>query len=111
MKKLVIGILEKNRVSLTTSVLIVLIIISQAYKKPMNMGFLKVLGEIMMMISIFLVSFLGGMIGEALRKYTHPNEIYSYGFWDTLKNKVFWAIGPQVIGSLIALYIVFGLIF
>lgn len=111
MKKLLINFLKDNKVSFITSLCIVFIGISQTYKETISKGIGKIFLEIIMIIAIFIVSFLGGVIGEVLRKYTHPDEIYSYGFWNTLKNRVFWAIGPQVIGSFVALYIIFGLIF
>lgn len=55
--------------------------------------------------SLFLAS-----IGDKLRTMAMPVVILSSGFVDTLKTKLFWAIGPQIIGVLIGQAIVWSLI-
>lgn len=41
----------------------------------------------------------GALIGDALRKFAHPDAVYTTGgFFLLIWIKVFWKIGPQVIG-------------
>lgn len=41
----------------------------------------------------------GALIGDALRKFAHPDSVYTNGgFFQLIWIKVFWACGPQVIG-------------
>lgn len=41
----------------------------------------------------------GALIGDAIRKAAHPDAVYtSGGLFSLLWIKVFWAVGPQVIG-------------
>ncbi|HDS0927958.1 TPA: hypothetical protein QDZ23_002614 [Pseudomonas putida] len=41
----------------------------------------------------------GALLGDALRKFAHPDSVYtSGGFFHLIWIKVFWACGPQVIG-------------
>lgn len=41
----------------------------------------------------------GALIGDALRKFAHPDSVYTRGgFFHLIWIKVFWACGPQVIG-------------
>lgn len=41
---------------------------------------------------------LGAVIGNKIRVYTHPNAILTSGIADTFKQRIFWQIGPQLIG-------------
>ena len=46
-----------------------------------------------------LLGTIGALIGNALRKFAHPNTVYTNGgFFQLIWIKVFWAMGPQVIG-------------
>ena len=41
----------------------------------------------------------GALIGDALRKFAHPDSVYTNGgFFQLIWIKVFWVCGPQVIG-------------
>ncbi|MFV7463677.1 hypothetical protein [Pseudomonas shirazica] len=41
----------------------------------------------------------GALLGDALRKFAHPDSVYtSGGFFHLIWIKVFWVCGPQVIG-------------
>lgn len=44
----------------------------------------------------------GALIGDAIRKFAHPDAVFtSGGIFQLLWIKVFWRIGPQVIGLLL----------
>ena len=48
----------------------------------------------------------GALLGDVLRKFAHPDSVYtSGGFFDLIKIKIFWACGPQVIGLGIGLFV------
>lgn len=54
----------------------------------------------------YLTGIIGGIILSAianqLRQSLMPDAVYTTdGFWGLLKAKVFWAIGPQVVASII----------
>lgn len=56
-------------------------------------------------ISIFIIAYFSGAIGNLLRMIAMPDAFFSRGFLDTLKEKLFWSIGPQVIGSVGGVFI------
>lgn len=109
-KELLVKFLKVNKVSVIISSIIIFLGVISTFNEISNLSFSKILVELLTIVFGFIVSLIGGVIGELLRNYTKPDMIYSYGFWGTLKNKVFWSIGPQLIGSLVALYIVFMVI-
>lgn len=44
----------------------------------------------------------GAMIGDAIRRFAHPDAVFtSGGILQLVWIKIFWALGPQVIGLLI----------
>lgn len=46
-----------------------------------------------------LLGTIGALIGNALRKFAHPNTVYTTGgFFQLIWIKVFWSMGPQVVG-------------
>jgi hypothetical protein len=48
----------------------------------------------------------GAMIGDAIRKYAHPDAVFTTGgIVQLIWIKVFWQIGPQVIGMVIGVAI------
>jgi hypothetical protein len=57
---------------------------------------------------------LGGVIGDALRRWAHPDaQVIGGGFFEIIGQKIFWAIGPQVIGCGIGIgfsFYLFGLL-
>lgn len=62
----------------------------------------------------FLVStgiFVGSFayLGKLVRDFVVPDAIVTNGAVDTFKQKVFWMIGPQVIGGVIGLIATHGL--
>lgn len=56
------------------------------------------------------LSFIAALVGDMLRKIAMPDAFFSSGMGDTLKKKLFWAIGPQVIGLLLAQGVVWGIL-
>ena len=46
---------------------------------------------------------VGVVIGDLLRKMAMPDAYFTTGFADSIKKRVFWAVGPQVIGWIIGL--------
>lgn len=48
----------------------------------------------------FFLTFLGCFIGNVLRRWIHPTAVFARGFGALLNAKIFWAIGPQLIGSI-----------
>lgn len=46
-----------------------------------------------------LLGTVGALLGDALRRFAKPNAIFTQGgFFSLIWIRVFWAIGPQVIG-------------
>lgn len=49
-----------------------------------------------------ILGLIGALAGDALRKLARPSSVYTRGgFFELIWIKVFWAIGPQVIGMFI----------
>ena len=49
---------------------------------------------------------LGVVIGDAIRRFAHPDAVYTTGgFFDIIKTKLFWMCGPQLIGMIIGIAI------
>lgn len=53
-------------------------------------------------IAIFFISFILGAIGWIIaawvRRFTHPDVIFTQGLADTFFKRLFWLMGPQMIG-------------
>lgn len=56
---------------------------------------------------IFVGSF--AYLGKLFRDFVMPDAILTSGAADTFKQKIFWMIGPQVIGAVIGLIATHGL--
>ena len=53
-------------------------------------------------ILCFIGSYIGALIGDFLRRLALPDSFFTSGdMIDILKTKLFWAIGPQVVGIFI----------
>lgn len=55
---------------------------------------------------------IGALIGDFIRKIAHPDMVFTFGdggAWDMLKVKIYWAIGPQLIGVIVGCYITIGI--
>lgn len=56
---------------------------------------------------ISLITIVGGSaIGNILRIIAMPDSFLSSGMVDTLKQKLFWAVGPQFFGAMIGWFII-----
>lgn len=53
---------------------------------------------------------LGAMLGNAIRRWIMPNFVIGGGFFDLLKQRIFWGIGPQAIGMATGLALGAGLV-
>lgn len=73
------------------------------------------LGFLLSFGASFLLSLAGYSIGNWLRKIAMPDAFFSSGMVDTLAKRLFWSIGPQMIGLGIGLatgqYAGWGLVF
>jgi len=62
-------------------------------------------GFFMKMVAILVGTGLGtagAMLGDALRRFTKPDAFFtSGGMGSILKTKLFWMVGPQLIGMVI----------
>lgn len=74
--------------------LIYLTINERAHGQIWPVGFLALLGYV-------LLSGLVWRIGDWLRIEMMPEVFFSSGFMDTVRTRVFWAIGPQVVGLIL----------
>jgi hypothetical protein len=46
-----------------------------------------------------VIGAIGALVGNALRKFARPDSVFTNGgFFQLIWIKVFWAMGPQVIG-------------
>lgn len=49
-----------------------------------------------------ITGWIGALIGNAIRKFVHPDSVFtSGGFFHLLWIKIFWMLGPQTIGLVI----------
>lgn len=44
------------------------------------------------------VSYFFALWGNKLRKFSQPSVLYTHGMLDCMEKKIFWAVGPQLIG-------------
>jgi len=52
------------------------------------------------------VGLLGAVLGNAIRRFAQPDMVYTNGgFFQLIWIKVFWNIGPQVIGLFIGVFV------
>jgi len=74
-----------------------------------HIGFgLRLLGAILAIVP----GFIGAMLGDMLRRFVIPDFVLtSGGFFQLLKTKLFWMIGPQLIGMFIGIAFVLGKVF
>ncbi|MGR6424488.1 hypothetical protein ACUZ8Y_15795 [Aeromonas veronii] len=54
-----------------------------------------------------LFTSLGLMGGELFRRFTQPNMLFADGAQEMFKKKLFWKVGPQLIGGVVG-YIAAG---
>jgi|GEM_PF-867868 len=63
-----------------------------------HVGFL---GHVAWLLSGTVFTTIGVSIGEAIRRFVQPDMILTTDAMDTFRKKVFWRVGPQVIGWII----------
>lgn len=56
---------------------------------------------------VFVGSYIGAFIGEKLREFAFPDGIATTGFFETIGVRVFWLIGPQLLGCIIGVVSLF----
>lgn len=53
-----------------------------------------------------VLGLIGALLGDAIRKFAHPDAVYTNGgILNLIWIKVFWLMGPQVIGLLAGVFI------
>lgn len=93
---------------LVLSIIVTILVLLGVGKNTPNVRYWKLaLGFILAVPA----SFIATMIGNLLRKIAMPDVFISSGMADTLKKKLFWAIGPQLIGLGIGQFVIWGLLF
>lgn len=51
-----------------------------------------------------VLGLVGALLGDAIRKFAHPDAVYtSGGMFSLIGIKLFWMLGPQVIGLVIGI--------
>ena len=64
-------------------------------------------GHIWQFVFGSLFTSLGLMGGELFRRFTQPNMLFADGAQEMFKKKLFWKVGPQLIGGVVG-YIAAG---
>lgn len=77
-----------------------LITIVAAFSSGVHLGFF---GFIALFIAGSIFTTIGVVIGDVLRNVAMPDAYLTSGFADSIKKKIFWAIGPQAIGWIIGI--------
>ena len=91
--------------------LIISIIVGANIEIPESTGFRRTVIVICSIIFGTPLGAIGGAIGDGLRKIAHPDAIFTTGgMGSILWAKIFWAIGPQVIGTVVGTLIGAGTI-
>ena len=57
------------------------------------------------------VSYLFAILGDRLRMFSMPAAFYTHGMLDCMEKKLFWRIGPQVIGIILGQVAAWGTFF
>lgn len=63
--------------------------------------------SIIIALKIFVGSYIGAFIGDKLREFAFPDGIATTGFIGIIIMRVFWQIGPQFVGCMIAIVSLF----
>lgn len=70
------------------------------FSSKVHLGFF---GNIALLLSGTFFTTIGVVIGDAFRHFAMPDAFLSSGAMETFKTKIFWMIGPQVIGWIIGI--------
>lgn len=58
-----------------------------------------------------LLGWLGALAGDAIRKFAHPDAVFTNGgILSLIWIKVFWALGPQIIGLSVGVFFGYGIV-
>jgi len=57
-------------------------------------------------IVFFLLAPIGWALGDMFRRFVHPDMYFASGAMGLLKARLFWLVGPQLVGVLVAFIIV-----
>ncbi|MEH6459728.1 hypothetical protein [Chitinimonas sp. JJ19] len=68
------------------------------FSSRVHIGFF---GYVAMLVFGTLFTGTGAFLGDMFRHFTRPDLIWSSSSFETLKAKIFWLVGPQVIGWII----------
>lgn len=59
-----------------------------------------------------ILGFIGAMIGDAICRFARPDAVFTRGFSGLVFAKLFWILGPQliglVVGTLVGISVVLG---
>ena len=69
-----------------------------ALKGLHNFGFFEWIGYLIFMT---LFTTIGWFLGDIFRRFVMPDAYFTSGIGDAFKKKIFWMVGPQIIGWLI----------
>ena len=54
-------------------------------------------------IEVFIVGPIGWKIGDAFRKFAHPDLVFAGGAIAMARQKLFWMVGPQILGYVLSI--------
>jgi hypothetical protein len=63
--------------------------------------------SVIITIKVFVGSYTGAFIGDKLREFAFPDGIATTGFIGTIISRIFWLIGPQLVGCVIVVVSLF----
>lgn len=69
--------------------------IAAAFSSKIHFGFF---GYVALFVSGSVLTTIGVVVGDLLRRMAMPDMYFTKGFGDSIKKRIFWAIGPQAIG-------------
>lgn len=67
-------------------------------------------GSLAFIVVATLILTIGSFVGGLFANFTRPDAILTSGAGDTFIKKIFWMVGPQIIGAVIAIIIFSNLI-
>lgn len=74
--------------------------IGAAFSSKIHWGFF---GYIALFISGSVLTTVGVVVGDVLRRMAMPDLYFTKGFADSIQKRIFWAVGPQTIGWFIGM--------
>lgn len=106
LKKIGKGILKfiiKFKVSVIVTIIVEAVLFMGVLSEDLNN---QQIGTVISKIPLFFIFILvGSLIGEGIKNFTKPDNVYTSSLLDTLKTKLFWMFGPQLIGAILGMLI------